>query len=172
MNQLSTFELKDIEKFLQINSQMDNQKYSPSLKKLLNVKEKINIFKNIDLEDLKAIVYDVNFVKVKSKEYVIKEGQEHNEIYFIINGECQVFRNSISLATLKPGEIFGTSGAIFSKKRRTSVICSSNEATLLSFCIDENNMEFCSEALAILYKNLATDINHKLDELDYAYIKK
>lgn len=172
MNQMSTYSSEDIEKFLEINRQLNEEPQSQSLRKLLSVKEKISIFKNIDTSELKAIVAELKFVKFKFKDYIVKEGDESKEIFFIISGECQVFHNNNRIGILKPGVVFGESGAIFKTKRNASVVCASQDATLLSFCIDEDNMEFCAPALATLYKNLAHQINDKLEALNEAFSKK
>ncbi len=166
------YTIKDIENFLEINATIKEEEHSKSLKKLLSVKEKISIFKNIDTLDLKAIVYDVEFIKYKFRDYIVKESDESNNILYIINGECQVFHNKKKVGKLHAGEIFGETAAIFNTKRNASVVCSSKETTLLSFCIDQDNMEFCADALATLYKNLAFEINAKLEDLNDSYIKR
>jgi len=172
MNEISSYIVEDVEKFLQINREAENDEQSKSLKKLLSVQNKISIFKGIDPDELKAIVYNLKFVKFKYKDYIIEQNDTREEIFFIIDGECQVFHNKLKVGKLRAGEIFGEAGAIFKTNRNASVICASKEATLLSFCIDENNMEFCSEALAILYKNLASEINAKLEDINYEFVKK
>jgi len=172
MNQTPHYTVEDVEKFLEINEIEENSEQSQSLRKLLNVKDKISIFKNIDSAELKAIIYDLKFMKFKYKEFIVKENEESINIFFIIDGECQVFHDKKKVGTLRPGEIFGESGVIFKTKRNASVVCASEKTTLLSFCIDEENMEFCAPALATLYKNLAFEINAKLEDVNSAYIKK
>lgn len=172
MNQASTYTAEDIEKFLEINRLANEEPESQSLKKLLSVQDKISIFKNIDSLELRAIVSELKFIKYKFKDYVVREDDESKEIFFIISGECQVFHNKNRIGTLKPGIVFGESGAIFKTKRNASVVCASQDATLLSFCIDEDNMELCAPALATLYKNLAHQINDKLENLNDAYAAK
>lgn len=172
MNQSPNYTVEDVEKFLEVNDREENSEQSQSLRKLLNVKDKISIFKNIDSAELKAIIYDLKFMKFKYKEYIVKENDESINIFFIIDGECQVFHDKKKVGTLRPGEIFGESGVIFKTKRNASVICASENATLLSFCIDDENMEFCSLALAKLYKNLAFEINAKLEDINSTYTKK
>ena len=157
--------VEDIEKFLQINEE-EIEEESLSLKKLLSVADKINIFKHIDPLDLRAIVYDVKFERYEYKDYVVEQGQLKKEIYYIIDGSCQVFFNTTRIGILKPGEVFGEAGAIFNKKRGATVICATEKATLLSFKIDEENIDFCAPALAALYKNLAYEINTKLDSVN------
>ena len=157
--------VEDIEKFLQINEE-ETEEESLSLKKLLSVANKIKIFKNIDSLDLRAIVYDVKFEKYKLRDYVVEQGQLKKEIYYIIDGKCQVFFNTTRIGVLSPGELFGEAGAIFGTKRGATVICATESATLLSFKIDEENVDFCAPALAALYKNLAYEINTKLDAVN------
>ena len=172
MNQVCNYTLEDVEKFLKINEIEEKSEQSLSLRKLLNVKDKIAIFKNIDSTQLKAIVYDLKFMKYKYKEFIVRQDDESINIFFIIDGECQVFHDKQKVGTLRPGEIFGESGVIFKTKRNASVVCASENATLLSFCIDEENIEFCAPALATLYKNLAFEINAKLEYVNNAYAKK
>jgi len=166
------YTLEDIDEFIQITNEIENQESSKSLKKLLSVRDKISIFKNIDPIYLKAIVYDVKFVKVGFKDYIIKQGDNSEDIFFIIDGECQVFYNKKHVATLFAGEVFGESGVLFKHRRNASVICASKEATLLCFKVDEDNLEFGSKALVILYKNLALQINSKLEELNATLVNE
>lgn len=167
-----SYTVDDIEKFLDITRLADEKPESQSVKKLLSVQDKISIFRNIDQLDLKAIIYDLKFVKFKFKDYILRQGDVSENIFFIIQGECQVFNNGKKVAALGPGVVFGESAAIFKTPRNASVVCASREATLLSFSIDEENIEFCAPALVTLYKNLASEINSKLEDINDAYILK
>jgi CRP-like cAMP-binding protein len=172
MNYTSSYFIEDVEKFLLINKELENSQQSKSLKKLLSVQHKISIFKNINPHELKAIVYDLKFIKYSYKDYIVKQDDMDEEMFFIIKGECQVFHDNQRVGTLEPGEVFGESGAVFKTKRNASVICSSEDVTLLSFKIDGDNLEFCAQALALLYKNLAFEINAKLEDLNITLIRK
>lgn len=169
MSQTATYTAEEVEKFLELYEEVEEE--SKSLKKLLAVQDKISIFKNIDQFELKAIVYDLKFVKFHFKDYVVEEGDESKEVFFIIDGKCQVFHNKKKVGDLRAGEVFGESGVIFKTKRNATVICSSETTTMLSFKIDEENMEFCAPALATLYKNLALEINAKLQEVNSTLTK-
>ena len=172
MSQTSNYSVEDVETFLQITREASAQPERKIMQNLLDVQDKISIFRGIDPEELKAIVYNLQFVKFKFKDYVVEEGEVNPEIFYIISGECHVFHNNKKVGKLGKGEVFGESGAIFKTKRNASVVCASKEAMLLSFCIDENNMDFCAPALATIYKNLASEINAKLQEINASYIKK
>lgn len=172
MNETPKYSLEDIEKFIEINKIAEKEAQTETFNKLLNVQNKISIFKNIDPFELKAIIYDLKFIRCKLGDYIVKQNDSSNEIFFIMSGKCEVLHNTTKVGTLKAGEVFGESAAIFKTKRNASVICSSEGTTLLSFCIDDNNLEFCTLALAMLYKNLALQINSKLEDINYEFIKK
>jgi CRP-like cAMP-binding protein len=171
MNPNIVYTVEDIEEFLKINEELENSEEDQTLKKLLSVQNKISIFRNIDPQDLKAIVYNLSFKKFKFKEFILKQNEISDEVYFIIEGRCQVFYNQQKVGELGPGEVVGESGAIFKTTRSASVVCSSEHTTLLSFSIDENSMEFCAPALTTLYKNLASQMDAKLRDINCAYSK-
>jgi len=157
----------DIRKFLKINEiEKAKDENTLTFKKLLSVQSKISILKKIMPEDLRVITYNLKFLKINYKDVVIEEGDITQDIFYIFSGECQVFVNNKKVASLHSGETFGESAAIFLKKRNAKVICASKGAVLLSFCIDHDNMEFSAEALATIYKNLAYEINGKLEYMN------
>lgn len=172
MNLNSSYLVEDVQKFLLANKEFENSEQSRSLKKLLSVQDKISIFKNINPFELQAIVYEVKFIKYRHNDFIIKQGENTEEMFFIINGTCQVFHDNKRVGTLEPGEIFGETGAVFKTPRNASVVCASQDTTLLSFKIDGDNLEFCAQALALLYKNLAFEINAKLEESNITLIRK
>jgi len=167
MIQQVVYDEDDIERFLEVTKQIEAQdEESQTLRKILNVQNKISILANIEPSDLKAILFNLKFIKYKRKDIIIEEGDVSQEIFFILSGECQVFVKKRDVGTLNSGMTFGESAAIFKSKRNATVACLSNEATLLSFSINHDNMEFCANALANIYKNLALQINNKLEEMN------
>lgn len=163
------YTLKDIEEFLKINKNESKKEKSKIIQKLLKVQDKIKIFKNINPIELETIVYDVKFLRTNFKECIIEQGKTSKNIYYIIDGGCHVFLDNHKIGELNSGDSFGESGAIFSEKRNATVICSKENSSFLSFKIDQENLDFCSHALAILYKNLAFEINTKLIDLNKKY---
>lgn len=164
--------VEDVEKFIKINKINDSKVETKIMQNLLDVQDKISIFKGIEPEELKAILYNLKFVTYRFKDYVVEQGEVSREIFYIISGKCHVFHGDHTIAHLGHGEVFGESGAIFKTKRNASVVCSTEKMTLLSFNIDDNNMEFCGPALATLYKNLASEINAKLQEINVAFTRR
>jgi len=169
---MTQFATEDIERFLEISEEIENETEALSLKKLLSVQSKIAIFDGIEGYELKALVYDVLFKRYAYKDYIVKEDEKSSEIFFILKGECHVFKDKKHIGTLNEGDTFGEIGVIFDIPRSADVLAASKEVVLLKFRLDQENLEFNSKALAVLYKNLARAINEKLQELNIAYIKK
>lgn len=172
MKNLSTYTPEEIEEFLEAYKLDQETNQTQSMKKLLSVYDKIPIFKDIDPFHLKALVYDLKFVKTKYKDFIIQEGDMSEKIFFLIDGECHVFHQHKLVGKLYAGMVFGESGVIFKTKRDASVVCASEKAILLAFKLDEEITPFSSQALAKLYKNLAFQINTKLENLNETLTKK
>jgi CRP-like cAMP-binding protein len=169
---IEDFNKLDIQKIIELTQEFEEGEEEKSLKKLLNVKHKIKIFKNIDTFEIKALVYSLKFVRYEKKEFIINDKEESSYIYFILEGECQVLKQNKKIGTLHAGDTFGEIGVIFREKRSADVICSSDEAIMLKFKLDQENLDFNAQALAKMYKNLANQIKIKLEELNKAYIKR
>lgn len=172
MIQQVQYDIDDIEKFLEINELAKRDKGSQTLQKLLHVQSKISIIADINPEELKVILKKLRFIKYNFKDFIIKEGEISEEIFFILSGECHVFAENKKVGVIPAGNTFGESAAIFHTKRNASVVCSSQETTVLSFSVNHDNIDFCAPALAKLYKNLARQINTKLEQMNSNLVKK
>lgn len=172
MSEQIYYDEEDIEAFLEVTRRANQKEESQTLRKLLSVQDKISIISNIEPSDLKAITYNLKFIKYAFKDIIVQEGDTSEEIFYIFSGECQVFHKNKKVGEIHAGSTFGEAAAIFGSKRNATVACSSKYATVLSFSIDNNNMEFCAPALATLYKNLASQINAKLEDMNDALLKK
>ncbi|MDF1875349.1 cyclic nucleotide-binding domain-containing protein [Sulfurimonas sp. SAG-AH-194-I05] len=165
------YDMDDIDRFLEVH-ETNSDAYSQTLQKLFNVQNKIPIIANIEQKDLEVILENLKFSRYNFKDFIIKEGDLSTEIFFILSGECHVFHNNSKIGILKAGTSFGEAAAIFNKKRNASVVCASDASTLLSFSINHDNMDFCAPSLAQIYKNLASQINTKLEVMNDNLTKK
>lgn len=162
----------DLKMFFDIDEKEKSKKDSISLQKLLQVQNKISILQDIEKEDLEAITYKQRFQKFKFNDTIISTGDTNEDIYFIVQGKCAVLVKDQKVATLNSGDTFGEAAAIFKTKRNADIVCSSETCTILSFCIDLNNVDFCSSALLKTYVNLASQINSKLLQMNEQLTKQ
>ena len=166
------FTVEDIENFIQIAKLAEEKGGDKSFQKLLEVKERISILNEIDKDELKALVYDVRFRRFKEGEIVIQQDEASQEIFYILKGICHASKENVFLGELQAGETFGEIGVITQTPRSADIKCFSEECLLLSFRIDQENLEFNAPALAILYRNLAKEINEKLQRLNLSLTKR
>jgi len=172
MIQQIQYDTDEIQKFLDATKNSKLNEYNQTMQKLLSVQSRIPIISDIDPTELHQIIKKLKFMQYSFKDFIIKEGDVSQEIFFILSGECHVFVGNKKVGAIPTGSTFGEAAAVFSTKRNASVVCSSDKMTALSFGINHDNMDFCAPALASLYKNLALQINTKLEAMNQSLTKK
>lgn len=134
-----------------------------AMQKLVNMKQRIHIFDDINVDELEKIVENVNFRRYKNKEYVIREGESSKELFILLKGSCQVVINKHPIGLLGTGQVFGEVAAVFGTMRNASVVSISDNTLVLSCTLKDNAIVSLPYATAILYRNLAKQINQKLE---------
>ncbi len=165
------YTIEDIEKYIAVAKTATTGDENQSLQKLLNVSHKIAIFEGISKEELKALVYDVRFKRYTKSETIITQNESSEEVFFLLRGECHALQDGKTIGKLYEGDTFGEIGVITRTPRSASVVSASEETLLLSYKIDEENLDFNAKAIATLYRNLASAINDKLQKLNIAAVR-
>jgi len=164
-----TYTQEEIERFIEANKEIESQIQSRSMQKLLSIYHKIKIFDGLDKNDLKAIIYKTKFQQYEKGDYIMKEGDFSDTIYYLIDGKCKMVKNSTKIAMIHAGETFGDNGLLLEKtKRIVSVTAESQKVLLLSFKIDHTNTEFGSQALVKVYQNIMKQLRKKLEDIKFA----
>jgi len=159
----------EIERFIEAGKKIEEKSNSNAMEKLLSICHKIKIFEGLSKDELKSIIYDAKFKKFNQKEFIIKEGHSSQEIYYLIDGKCEIIKNSTKIATLEKEQTFGDNGLLNQKSKRiVSVVVSSQNAIVLSFKIDHENREFGAQALLVVYQNIMHQLSSKLQEIKFA----
>ena len=145
--------------------------HSDAMSKLLQVKDRIKLFEHINNHEIIHLVKDVKFQKFQRKEIIIQKGDIKKEIFILLSGDTHIILDRKIIANVTPGQIIGEIAAIFDKPRNATVICSSKDALLLSFKLNKTMIDEVPKASAYLYKNLAEQINIKLELQNKAFVK-
>jgi CRP-like cAMP-binding protein len=86
-----------------------------------NAIKKIDFFKGFTSSELAEVLKYTQWIKTKSGETVITEGQLEDCFYIIVAGEVKVTKHGKQLAILRSGECFGEM-AYLGKTKRTATI--------------------------------------------------
>jgi voltage-gated potassium channel len=81
----------------------------------------IPIFKNASAEFVSRIAIKLELVIITPGETLMRQGEEGNEMYFIISGMLDVIRDSNSIFLLKEGDFFGEMALVGNKTRTATV---------------------------------------------------
>ena len=105
----------------------------PSVHELLR---NVAIFKDLDDSEIAEVAEKCKEEKVKSGEYIFREGEAGNRLYLIVEGEVRISRDvpgsgEEALAVLKPGALFGEM-SVFDRSERSTHAISNGGTTLLT----------------------------------------
>jgi CRP-like cAMP-binding protein len=140
----------------------DSNKYSPAMLKLIESRKYFHIFKSLSEKDIKQVISEVDFKKFKKGEIVLKQGQVSDEIYYIVQGDCNVVVDRKVVGKLGSNQVFGEIAAI-AKQARTATVRSITDTTAISFRINFDDVENVPYPFAILFRNFTFELIKKLD---------
>lgn len=92
--------------------------------------EEIDLFQGLNQPDLLKLLRIVYRRSYEPGEYVIREGEETDELYMILEGAVELSVDDREIGRLEPGEHFGEL-ALFGPTERTADARASEESTLL-----------------------------------------
>jgi CRP-like cAMP-binding protein len=104
--------------------------------------EKVLLLKGIDLfsavpsEELAAIARIAEVVHVGADEVVIREGEQGDALYFVVDGSAAVTKGDRRLAELKSRGVFGEL-ALLDPGPRSATVAATSELTLLKIGRDD-----------------------------------
>jgi CRP-like cAMP-binding protein len=132
--------------------------------------KKVPAFKKVSAEAIKALVSNVTLKLAKGGEVVIKEGDDGDEMYFVIEGSVVVLDQGEQFTDLKtckviaelgPGCYFGEMAllaAACGEGKRTRTVVAKGDCEL--YVLKWDQFEVCME----MYSDLRWSINHAADQ--------
>ncbi|MBW1801096.1 MAG: cyclic nucleotide-binding domain-containing protein [Deltaproteobacteria bacterium] len=132
----------------------------------------LNVFREVDL---KGILSLSKMVKYDAGEFIIKEGQYDNWMFFLISGKVGIQKQGETLNVLqRRGDIFGEMGIIDGSPRSASIIAL-NETTCLAADISYMDRLEGNDRIAftaILYRIFAEILASRLRAADQKWLSE
>lgn len=145
-----------------------SNKVSNAMKRLLELKSKISILKNIDPKSLVRIITDVEFQRFPRGSVIVEQGSISSSMYFVLMGECEIVVDNSVVGFIRAGQAFGEIAAVFREKRTASVISKDDSTTTISFNINHKSFRTYPISFAKLYKSVAKELSIKLNNINRA----
>ena len=98
--------------------------------KLMEIANRIPLFKALTLHEKEQIIAIKNIVKIikKGTKFIVY-GDHDDGFYILLNGSASVYRNDKKIAVVKSGQFVGEVGFICREPRSASVIADTNLIT-------------------------------------------
>jgi CRP-like cAMP-binding protein len=140
---------------------------------LLKIKSKFPFLSGMKNGEVLQVVTDVKLMNYKPKEIIFEQGEQGEEVYFIINGKVgisistatdvlqQKTAKRVNIAVLPKLTIFGEMGPI-TKEKRSARATAVSASSILSFKIRDNENESTLKAFNKLKQNFIEILASKL----------
>ena len=147
--------------FIKLLANKQSKKGNDATEQLIRYKKHIPYFKNISCQDIRDIVKEVKFLHYKEHEVLIKELDNSNEIFFLVDGECRVSLQQRTLGTIQKETIFGEFSFI-TKQPRSATVKTNRNSIIISFHFDLDSFENNPCLFSQLYKNISEELVKKI----------
>lgn len=136
------------------------------LRKLIDSRKAISFFKGMEPEDIKYVVKDVEFIKYKVNEMIIKKDEDTKEIYFLLSGNCKVIVDGNIVGRVDSNQLFGEFSSILNERRNATIIAT-QETTVIRFNFAFELFKQEPFPFSRLYKNIMNELIKKIVKLNY-----
>ena len=130
---------------------------------LLRFISEVELFKNIDLVDVAALLRQTTRIDVAQDELVFEEGSQGYSMYIVTQGAFEVYRSAggrhVHIAQITPGEHFGEI-ALLANRPRSASVRASIPSTVIR--LSKNALMSEQRAAVMLFRNMALMMAQRL----------
>lgn len=122
---------------------------------IINIIKSSPLFFELFDEEIDEIIQDCNVLSIDAGEPIVKEGDEGDEIFLILNGGADVMKGDICLAHLKKGDLFGEMVLLDERTRSADIVSNTyTDVLILSYDVIFGYFQKKPKIFSILILNL------------------
>ena len=122
---------------------------------IINIIKSSPLFFELFDEEIDEIIQECNVLSIEAGESIIKEGDEGDEIFLILNGGADVMKGDICLAHLKKGDLFGEMVLLDERTRSADIVSNTyTDVLILSYDVIFGYFQKKPKIFSILILNL------------------
>lgn len=122
---------------------------------IINIIKSSPLFFELFDEEIDEIIQECNVLSLEAGESIIKEGDEGDEIFLILNGGADVMKGDVCLAHLKKGDLFGEMVLLDERTRSADIISNTyTDVLILSYDVIFGYFQKKPKIFSILMLNL------------------
>lgn len=138
---------------------------SAIIDQLIKYKQYIPYFTNLSNSNIKKLINQVQFKRFKKDELLIKEDGTDKDIFFLMDGECNIVLHNRKISTIQAKNIFGEFSFITNEKRSAS-IQANTPCIVISFNINLDDFDKDPLMYPHLYKNITAELVKKFYQMN------
>jgi CRP-like cAMP-binding protein len=123
----------------------------------------VPLFRACSKEDLRRIARLADADTCRGGEVLVREGRRGNELYVIVEGEADVSRDGVSVATLAAGDYFGEL-AVLRPAPRTATVTATTDMELL--IVTARELAILLADVPLFGRKLLTGMAARIQEAD------
>jgi CRP/FNR family cyclic AMP-dependent transcriptional regulator len=131
--------------------------------------QEVPMFRNIEPAKLKLLAFAAERVHCERGEIVFAKGDAADAVYILVDGEVDVFHDSVRLERLRCGSIIGELGVLCCRPR-THTVEAATECCLLK--IERNVFFDLLEQIPQLAVALSRELGQRLDKMNETFVSR
>ena len=153
---------------------LTQHEHKDAMSALLNVSDKIEFFKNLSHDEIKALISDVKITSYKYGDIIFKEeNTDNDDLFYLIRGKISISKymhGTKSIKTMvtvidKPS-LFGEMMRFTGKPRSATVESLDNKTLVVEFKLKDFDE---TTALSKFYKNVICELSEKINKMNDQY---
>jgi len=156
----------EIALLLRLGSRKHKEELTPAHDMLMQVKDQIYLFEEIDAKGVQSITRNVRIEEKNPGEPFFSSGETSTDIGFVLSGrvDLAVGEEKTVVSQVAAGNVFGETAFVTGKPRNISALASEEKTSVLMFEIDDNNLDDPTVYDFLhLFHNLAASLAGKVE---------